>query len=131
MKVYITSREITQVIKIKKAENNSIGFVPTMGALHNGHLTLVEEALQHNACVVVSIFVNPTQFNNQEDLKKYPSQYSVFAFGEYIHYIDANQDFNPTDLQHYLQNKKHTEIEIHISNPTIEDVFMDLTNINQ
>ncbi|MDA7557655.1 pantoate--beta-alanine ligase [Flavobacteriaceae bacterium] len=72
MKVYITSREITQVIKIKKAENNSIGFVPTMGALHNGHLTLVEEALQHNACVVVSIFVNPTQFNNQEDLKKYP-----------------------------------------------------------
>ena len=66
-----------------------------------------------------------------QDLKKYPSQYSVFAFGEYIHYIDANQDFNPTDLQHYLQNKKHTEIEIHISNPTIEDVFMDLTNINQ
>lgn len=66
-----------------------------------------------------------------QDLKKYPSQYSVFAFGEYIHYIDANQDFNPTDLQHYLQNKKHTEIEIHISNPTIEDVFVDLTNINQ
>ena len=72
MEVYITSREITQVIKIKKAENNSIGFVPTMGALHNGHLTLMEEALRNNDYVVVSVFVNPTQFNNTEDLEKYP-----------------------------------------------------------
>ena len=66
MEVYITSREITQVIKIKKAENNSIGFVPTMGALHKGHLTLMEEALRNNDYVVVSVFVNPTQFNNQK-----------------------------------------------------------------
>ena len=72
MEVYITSREITQVIKIKKAENNSIGFVPTMGALHKGHLTLMEEALRNNDYVVVSVFVNPTQFNNSEDLNKYP-----------------------------------------------------------
>ena len=72
MEVYITSREITQVIKIKKAENNSIGFVPTMGALHKGHLTLMEEALRNNDYVVVSVFVNPTQFNNPEDLNKYP-----------------------------------------------------------
>lgn len=61
-----------------------------------------------------------------QDLKHYPSQYSVFAFGEYLHYIDKKQNFNSTELLTYLQNKNHTEIEIHISNPTIEDVFMDL-----
>jgi ABC-type multidrug transport system ATPase subunit len=60
------------------------------------------------------------------DLKDYPSQYSVFAFGEFIHYIDRNTDFNPMDLNEYLENKKHSEIEINISKPTIEDVFMDL-----
>lgn len=61
-----------------------------------------------------------------QDLKNYTSQYSVFAFGEYIHYIDKKKDFNPIDLQNYLLDKKHSEIEIHISNVTIEDVFMDL-----
>jgi ABC-type multidrug transport system ATPase subunit len=61
-----------------------------------------------------------------QDLKNYPSQYSVFAFGEYIHYIDKNDNFNPMDLQNYLEKQQHTEIEIRVSNPTIEDVFMDL-----
>jgi len=60
------------------------------------------------------------------DLKNYPSQYSVFAFGEFIHYIDRNADFNPKDLVAYLEKNKHSEIEITISKPTIEDVFMDL-----
>jgi ABC-type multidrug transport system ATPase subunit len=60
------------------------------------------------------------------DLKKYPSQYSVYAFGEYIHYIDKEDNFNPNDLHDYLKNNKHFEIEITISKPTIEDVFMDL-----
>jgi ABC-type multidrug transport system ATPase subunit len=61
-----------------------------------------------------------------QDLKQYPSQYSVFAFGEYIHYIDKKEDFKSKDLQEYLENKNHTEIEVIISQPTIEDVFMDL-----
>ena len=60
------------------------------------------------------------------DLKNYPSQYSVFAFGEYIHYIDKKDDFISKDLQEYLEKNKHSEIEILVSKPTIEDVFMDL-----
>ena len=60
------------------------------------------------------------------DLKNYPSQYSVYAFGEFIHYIDKKKDFNPNDLNEYLEHKKHSEIIIQPAKTTIEDVFMDL-----
>ncbi|WP_299096019.1 pantoate--beta-alanine ligase [Winogradskyella sp.] len=72
MKVFHNKSELSQVIDDFKVKNITIGFVPTMGALHNGHLSLVEKALSENQFAVVSVFVNPTQFDNQEDLVKYP-----------------------------------------------------------
>ncbi len=60
------------------------------------------------------------------DLKNYPSYYSVYAFGEYIHYIDKNANFNSAELETYLKNKNHTDIIIKQAETTIEDVFMDM-----
>ena len=60
------------------------------------------------------------------DLKNYPSYYSVYAFGEFIHYIDKKTDFNPKEIVAYLENKKHSDIIIKPAQTTIEDVFMDL-----
>ena len=70
MKVFESVKELRA--ELDKAEQSGIGFVPTMGALHAGHRSLVERARRENGTVVVSVFVNPTQFNDKNDLKHYP-----------------------------------------------------------
>ncbi|MEZ4855195.1 MAG: pantoate--beta-alanine ligase [Gelidibacter sp.] len=72
MEIYHKKEDFIPLIKIFKSQNKNIGFVPTMGALHEGHLSLIKKGLLQNDVMVVSIFVNPTQFNNKEDLKNYP-----------------------------------------------------------
>lgn len=72
MKVFKTQKKLRTYFKEFYSENTTIGFVPTMGALHKGHVSLIEESLRNNDITIASIFVNPTQFNKKEDLENYP-----------------------------------------------------------
>tara|TARA_R110001592_G_scaffold51704_3_gene158883 strand:- start:665 stop:1504 length:840 start_codon:yes stop_codon:yes gene_type:complete len=72
MQIFKKKSSLIHCLSLLKEKNKQIGFVPTMGALHKGHQSLVEKSLKNNDVTVVSIFVNPTQFNNPDDLKKYP-----------------------------------------------------------
>ena len=72
MHIFNGKAALMDYLKSIKSLNSTIGFVPTMGALHQGHLSLMQQSLSENENTVVSIFVNPTQFNNPEDLLKYP-----------------------------------------------------------
>lgn len=72
MEVFKNKKSLQDYIERQKEMGKKIGFAPTMGALHEGHLSLYQAARKENDLVISSIFVNPTQFNNAEDLEKYP-----------------------------------------------------------
>lgn len=86
-------------IQACKAKGQTIGLVPTMGALHEGHASLVRKCVSENNITVVSVFVNPTQFNNKEDLAKYPR--SLERDAELLDSIGANFVFAPTPEEMY------------------------------
>lgn len=72
MKIFHTVKELTESLSARKSAGKSIGFVPTMGALHQGHLSLIDTSKKNCDLTICSIFVNPLQFNNPEDFEKYP-----------------------------------------------------------
>lgn len=75
MIIYHKSSDLVLHIETERKHNKTIGFVPTMGALHDGHISLIERSLSENDTTVCSIFVNPTQFNNKIDFENYPKTF--------------------------------------------------------
>ncbi|EAQ42694.1 pantoate--beta-alanine ligase [Polaribacter sp. MED152] len=102
MKVFTEKQPLKAHLSNKKIENKSIGFVPTMGALHKGHLSLIEEAKKKNDLVVVSIFVNPTQFDKEEDLVNYPKTFDKDK--QMLESIDCDALFYPSVNEIYNNN---------------------------
>ena len=94
---------LQKIIKDHVLNKNTIGFIPTMGALHKGHLSLIQKAKRENDIVVVSIFVNPKQFNKQEDLDRYPHTLEqdkglIQDHADYVFCPDVD-DMYPTGFQ--------------------------------
>jgi pantoate--beta-alanine ligase len=96
--------KLQETILQEKNKGKKIGFVPTMGALHQGHIALINEAKVQNDVVVCSIFVNPTQFNNPDDLKKYPK--TLEADIEKLEAADCTILFLPEVEEMYPANEK-------------------------
>jgi len=122
--IYRELPDLQNEIATLKENGHSIGFVPTMGALHRGHLSLVSKALDENNTVIVSIFVNPTQFDRAGDLKKYPRTVDADAKllgtlnGNILIYVPTPEDvyqgniqsknYNFGGLEHQMEGKYRT-----------------------
>jgi len=95
MKVIKSIREMKNEINKHRSQGNAIGFVPTMGYLHEGHLSLIRNSVQKNDCTVVSVYVNPTQFGPGEDYQQYPRDFKrdeEILAQEGVDYLFACQD---------------------------------------
>lgn len=109
MKIFTTKHEVSQHLQQLQAAGKSVGFVPTMGALHHGHLSLLAQAKQQAHIVVCSIFVNPTQFNDPADLDKYPRP--IEADIAKLEQAGCNVLFNPPVSEMYAGHESwHLDI---------------------
>lgn len=106
MKTFSNPLELKRELK---KHNGKIGFVPTMGALHKGHLSLIEASKKENDFTVVSIFVNPTQFNDPNDYKNYPNTHSEDLF--HLSALKVDYLFTPTKDSIYNDNYSYQIIE--------------------
>ena len=99
MRVFNTTKALQEALDGVRAEGKTIGLVPTMGALHAGHASLVERSVAENDCTVVSVFVNPTQFNDPKDLQNYPRD--LEADCDLLARLKADFVFAPTVSEAY------------------------------
>ena len=106
MQIITTKAALQAAVKECKQAGKTIGLVPTMGALHEGHASLVKRAVAENDICVVSVFVNPTQFNNKEDLAKYPR--NIERDAELLSSIGAHYVFAPTPEEMYSAEEMNT-----------------------
>lgn len=106
MQIVSTKRELQDLVKACKTEGKTIGLVPTMGALHQGHASLVKRAVEDNDICIVSVFVNPTQFNNKEDLAKYPR--NIERDAQLLSSIGAHYVFAPTPEEMYSEEEMNS-----------------------
>ncbi|MGY3803849.1 pantoate--beta-alanine ligase [Pigmentibacter ruber] len=107
--VFTRRHEFLKYIKEQKEKRNSIGFVPTMGALHAGHAQLIKQSKNENNCTIVSIFVNPKQFGPTEDFAKYPRTFQNDI--DLIESIGAEGVFCPT-IEEMYPNNFNTQVSV-------------------
>lgn len=101
MQVFHSTKDVQNYLN-SKGKNSTVGFVPTMGALHEGHLSLIQKAISQNDITIVSIFVNPTQFDNAKDLEKYPR--TLEADVKLLETVNCDAVFAPTVEDIYSKN---------------------------
>ncbi len=110
MHIFRTAQSLIDHLNEQRSKGLTIGFVPTMGALHSGHLALINHASHENNVVVASIFVNPTQFNNAEDLKRYPR--NIEDDIQKLETTNCQILFNPEVEEMYTEKVESLEINL-------------------
>lgn len=104
------TNDLRAILATHRATKKSIGFVPTMGALHDGHLSLIHMAKRQNDLVVCSIFVNPTQFNDKDDLNKYPRPTENDI--QLLEDIQCDMLFNPSVNEVYPPSLENIQVDL-------------------
>ena len=109
MQIITTKKAIREQVEACKKLDKTIGFVPTMGALHEGHASLVRKSVEENKVTFVSVFVNPTQFNNKEDLEKYPR--NIQRDAELLASLGVDFVFAPSPEEMYSEEEMNTTFD--------------------